>query len=118
MDNKKFNSLVDELRTASIDTLAAKNAKYAGCSGDALHNFREGAAFTGDTTAQTCWGYMAKHLVALHDMVILNRFDDREDFLEKCKDAVNYLCILWAIGNEQREIAQMALNWEKKETKE
>ena len=34
MDNKKFNSLVDELRTASIDTLAAKNAKYAGCSGD------------------------------------------------------------------------------------
>ena len=118
MDSKKFNTLVEELRSHSFDTLIAKNAKYTGCSGDALHNFREGAAFTGDTTAQTCWGYMAKHLVALHDMVILNRFDDREDFLEKCKDTINYLCILWAIGNEQREIAQMALNWEKEETKE
>lgn len=112
MDNKKFNSLVDELRTASIDTLAAKNAKYAGYSGDALHNFRTGAAFTGDTLARTCWGYMAKHLVALHDMVITNQFDDRDDFLEKCQDTVNYICILWAIGNEQREIMGMARAWE------
>lgn len=118
MDNKKFNALISELRTASIDTLAEKNAKYAGPSGDALHNFREGAAFTGDTTAQTCWGYMAKHLVALHDMVITNRFDDREDFLEKCKDTINYLCILWAIGNEQRDIMRMTLNWGKEETKD
>lgn len=113
MDNKKFTALVDELRSRSFDTLIAKNAKYAGCVDDALHNFRTGAAFTGDTLARTCWGYMAKHLVALHDMVITNQFDDRDDFLEKCQDTVNYLCILWAIGNERREIAQMALNWEK-----
>lgn len=118
MDNKKFTELVEEIRAASLDTLTEKNARYAGPLGDALHNFRAGAAFTGDTTAQTCWGYMAKHLVALHDMVILNRFDDREDFMEKCKDTINYLCILWAIGNEQRDIMRMALNWEKEETEE
>ena len=112
MDSKKFTALVDELRTRSLDTLITKNEKYAGCVDDALHNFRAGAAFTGDSLARTCWGYLAKHLVALHDMVITNQFDDRDDFLEKCQDTVNYICILWAIGNEQREIMGMARAWE------
>lgn len=112
MDNKRFNELVDEIRAASIETLIAKNGKYATNSADALHNFRDGSAITGDTMAQTCWGYMAKHLVALRDMVIANRFDDRDDFKEKVQDSINYLCILWAIGNEQRDIMRMALNWE------
>lgn len=118
MDSKKFTALVDEIRAASIDTLAAKNEKYAGHWGDALHNFRAGAAYTGDTMARTCWGYMAKHLVALHDMVVANRFDDRDDFMEKCQDTINYLCILWAIGNEQRDVMRMAQNWEQGKTEE
>ena len=114
MNNKKFSELVDEIRAASIDTLTAKNGKYSAMA-DALHNFRDGAAITGDTMAQTCWGYMAKHLVALRDMVRANRFDDRDDFKEKLQDTINYLCILWAIGNEQREIMRMALSWEQKQ---
>lgn len=54
----------------------------------------------GGTPAQACWGYMTKHLVALRDKVNRNDFSDREDFLEKCQDTINYVRFLWCIGND------------------
>ena len=44
---------------------------------------------------------MTKHLVALRDMVQKNDFHDREDFMEKCQDTINYIRFLWCIGNEE-----------------
>lgn len=102
MNEKLFKMLIDEIRKESIDTLFAKNAKYAeGCE-DRIHNFRAGADILGGTPAQACWGYLTKHLVALRDMVARNDFSDREDFLEKCKDSINYIVFLWCIGNEEQ----------------
>lgn len=100
MDTKTFDALIDEIRTASLDTLAAKNARYAR-GDDRLHNFRVGASLDGSTPAQACWGYLCKHLVALRDMVKRNDFTDREDLKEKCKDAINYICFIWCIGNDE-----------------
>lgn len=100
MDAKTFNALIDEIRTASLDTLAEKNARYAQ-GDDRLHNFRVGGALDGSTPAQACWGYLCKHLVALRDMVKRNDFTDREDLKEKCKDAINYICFIWCIGNDE-----------------
>jgi hypothetical protein len=99
MDQKTFDELVDEVQNNSIRTLVTKNAKYS-TGGDKLHNFRVGARISGMTMAQTCWGYLTKHLVALSDMVEEDDFSDRDDFLEKCKDSINYLVFLWCIGNE------------------
>lgn len=100
MTNDRFKVLLEELDANSVQTLAEKNARYA-TSDDALHNFKMGADIVGGTPAQACWGYLTKHLVALRDMVARDDFSNREDFLEKCQDTINYVRFLWCIGNEE-----------------
>ena len=100
MTNERFTELLNELRTASLDTLLAKNSNYSTQS-DPLHNFRSGAYIIGGTPAQAAWGYMTKHLVALHDKIDRNDFSDRDDLLEKLQDTINYLCFIWAIANDK-----------------
>lgn len=99
MQSERFNALLDELDGCSLQTLKEKNARYAQ-NGDCLHNFRSGADIAGGTPAQACWGYLTKHLVALRDKVMTNDFSNREDFLEKCQDTINYVRFLWCIGND------------------
>lgn len=100
MNNIHFEALLEELDENSVHTLAEKNARYS-TSDDALHNFKMGADIMGGTPAQACWGYLTKHLVALRDKVERNDFSNREDFLEKCQDTINYVRFLWCIGNEE-----------------
>jgi hypothetical protein len=102
MTNEKFIELVDELRTASIDTLKKKNANYS-TDKDPLRNFHVGGAMIGGTPAQAALGYMAKHLACLVDKVKKNDFHDREDLLEKCQDIINYTVFIWCCGNEEME---------------
>ena len=100
MSPERFKTLLDELDGNSLQTLKEKNSRYAQ-NGDCLHNFRSGADIAGGTPAQACWGYLTKHLVALRDMVERNDFSNREDFLEKCQDTINYVRFLWCIGNDK-----------------
>ena len=102
MPAERFNKLLDELDGSSLQTLKEKNAKYSS-NGDCLHNFRSGAEILGGTPAQACWGYLTKHLVALRDMVERNDFNDKDDFLEKCQDSINYIRFLWCIGNDKTD---------------
>lgn len=102
MEAGRFNELLDILESNSVDTLKTKNAKYSQ-NGDCLHNFRAGSEITGMTLAQTCWGYLAKHLTALRDYIEKDDFNDIDDFLEKCQDTINYVRFLWCIGNETYE---------------
>lgn len=99
MTNERFNELVEQLRGASIDTLLRKNSGYA-TEDDRLHNFNAGAEISGRTPAQTAWGYLTKHLVALRDKVERNDFTDEADFLEKCQDSINYIVLIWCLGHE------------------
>lgn len=99
MSPERFKELLDELDGNSLQTLKEKNSRYAQ-NGDCLHNFRSGAEIAGGTPAQACWGYVTKHLVALRDMVEKDNFSNREDFLEKCQDTINYIRFLWCIGND------------------
>lgn len=101
MTNEIFQKLLDELDGNSLETLKTKNARYSS-NGDSLHNFRNGADICGGTPAQACWGYLTKHLVALRDMVQRDDFSNREDFLEKCQDTINYIRFLWCIGNDKQ----------------
>lgn len=102
MPAERFNKLLDELDGSSLQTLKEKNAKYSS-NRDCLHNFRSGAEILGGTPAQACWGYLTKHLVALRDMVERNDFSDKDDFLEKCQDSINYIRFLWCIGNDKTD---------------
>ena len=80
--------------------MIVKNSNYA-TSDDVLHNFKAGAAIMGGTQGQACWGYLTKHLVALRDKIERDDFSNREDLLEKCQDAINYIKFIWLIGNEE-----------------
>lgn len=100
MDQETFQTLLDELDGNSLETLKKKNALYSS-NGDSIHNFRNGSDIAGGTPAQACWGYLTKHLVALRDMVQRDDFSNREDFLEKCQDTINYIRFLWCIGNDK-----------------
>ena len=102
MNHERFEKLMRELDGNSMETLLAKNAKYAP-GDDALHNFHSGGDVFGGTAAQACWGYLTKHLVALRDKVQNNDFHDRDDLLEKCQDSINYIRFLWCIGNEEMD---------------
>lgn len=99
MTHEQFSKCITELEGQGSATLAEKNARYSS-SDDALHNFKMGAEIAGSTPAQACWGYMTKHLVALRDMVERDDFSNKDDFLEKCQDIINYIRFIWAIGNE------------------
>ena len=99
MNGDRFEELVQEIREKSLDTLLKKNANYGNI--DKLHNFRAGAAIINGTPAQAALGYMAKHLASLVDKVNSNDFHDREDFLEKVQDSINYLVFIWCCGNEE-----------------
>lgn len=109
MSPDRFKELLDELDGNSLQTLKEKNARYA-TNGDCLHNFRSGAEVAGGTPAQACWGYMTKHLVALRDKVEKNDFSDRDDFLEKCQDTINYIRFLWCIGNDENSKSACEIN--------
>ena len=101
MTHEDFKTCLEELDGQGAKTLAEKNARYSS-SDDALHNFKMGAEIMGGTSAQACWGYMTKHLVALRDMIQRNDFSNREDVLEKIQDSINYLRFIWAISEEER----------------
>ena len=101
MTHENFKTCLEELGDQGAKTLAEKNARYSS-SDDALHNFKMGAEVMGGTSAQACWGYMTKHLVALRDMIQRNDFSNREDVLEKIQDSINYLRFIWAISEEER----------------
>ena len=100
MDREPFNRFLDELDGNSVETLKEKNARYSS-NDDALHNFRSGAEIFGGTPAKACWGYASKHMIALRDMIDRNDFSNREDFLEKCQDTINYIRFIWCIGNDE-----------------
>ena len=101
MTHEDFKICLEELDGQGAKTLAEKNARSSS-SDDALHNFKMGAEIMGGTSAQACWGYMTKHLVALRDMIQRNDFSNREDVLEKIQDSINYLRFIWAISEEER----------------
>lgn len=101
MTHEQFSILLEELDGAGAKVLSEKNARYS-ASNDALQNFHEGAEIMGCTTAQTCWGYMTKHLSALKKMIWSNDFSNRADVYEKCIDSINYIRFLWAISEEER----------------
>ena len=114
MDSKEFKELLEELDSNSVKTLTEKNSRYSS-NGDCLHNFSSGAEVAGGTPAEACWGYLTKHLVALRDMVQNNDFRNREDFLEKCQDSINYIRFLWCIGNDERKTYKNSIEKEKGE---
>lgn len=101
MTGAQLDKIVDEQIEHIRKSLKAKQEEYA--TGDRLYNFRKGAQITGTTPESTCWGYMLKHLVSIHDIANGVRTTNTEQLDEKIGDTINYLILLKAIIREKLE---------------
>jgi hypothetical protein len=101
MDNDTFAFVFDEFMSNCHSTLVLKGKEYA--TDDRLHNFKVAANTIGCTPKQALGGFMAKHIVSIYDMIRNDQQYSISQWDEKIGDAVNYLILLKAIVEEERE---------------
>lgn len=101
-----FGNSISEMVEKSIDTLIKKGKSYSSDE-DRLHNFRVAAALQGISEKEALAGMLAKHLVSVFDMVKTDETRPRPYsstvWDEKIGDAINYLLILRAMVDIERE---------------
>lgn len=96
MKSEEFNQLFEDSVAQERVTLGVKREEYAGNS-DRLENFHTGSEITGLTPMQTLWGYLAKHLASVRD-IVNGKVVSREVLREKIGDSRNYLVLLEALA--------------------
>lgn len=98
MDAAAFDQILAKRLKTTRELLASKGKEYA--REDRLSNFKKAAALMGGTPERACFGFLAKHLVSVADLVA-----DLEGgvdtplpmWQEKIGDAVAYLVLLEAL---------------------
>lgn len=116
MDDKTFDDLMNWLLDECRSTLSSKAGEYADkdVTDDRLHNFKVAAELTGQTPIQALGGFMAKHTVSIYDLIAKGeeaepQYQENDEdserlldlWLEKIKDHLNYLILLYALVREQ-----------------
>lgn len=97
---KVFNDIVEQSRSI----LLTKAAEYAS-DADRLINFKQAAHLAQESQAKALAGMMIKHTVSIYDM--LSRYEEgaqfsKEKWDEKILDNFNYLILLQAVLEEER----------------
>jgi hypothetical protein len=100
MKNEQFNKIVSEQLERCTNILCSKAKEYA--TEDRLHNFKVAAALQGLTPRQALAGMMAKHSVSIYDMATSTEQFSMAMWEEKITDHMNYLLLLKAIIEEER----------------
>lgn len=97
MKTEKFNEIIHEQISRSLDVLVVKAKEYA--TDDRLHNFKTAAVLKQETPVQALSGMLVKHTVSIFDMCNSND-RDMGKWNEKITDHINYLLILRALIEE------------------
>lgn len=108
MKSDAFNKVVAEQFLACENYLKNKGREYTpnACNdggGDRLAHFKKAAVITGGTPKAALFGMLAKHMVSLSDMCTDGASYPIERWSEKITDSINYLLILRALVEEERE---------------
>lgn len=91
-----FNTIVDSLLDTTKNTLIRKTDEY-NLDVDRLSCFKRAAAIQQVTSAQALLGMMTKHIVSIYDIVESDTWVTEAMAKEKIGDAINYLCLLYAV---------------------
>lgn len=102
MDSQTFNAIVEKQIGRSTAVLIDKAAEYA-LDGDRLHNFNVAASLQGMTPRQALAGMMAKHTTSIYDMCRGDVVYSEDMINEKITDHINYLLLLRAIFEEEKQ---------------
>jgi hypothetical protein len=95
MDSKEFQTVDEELMGHCDDVLLNRAMDYA--TADRLHNFKLAGKLQGRNPEDALVGMMAKHVIALHDAIDLEKMRTRDWWKEKIGDNINYLRLLWGL---------------------
>ena len=68
MSAEEFDSVVEDRVNTAMRTMTSKGLEYA-AGHNRLHNFDRASEMLSSTPEAALLGYLAKHLVSLHDMV-------------------------------------------------
>ena len=101
MRASEFNKILSSRLEKTRATLGTKAREYA--MDDRLHNFRIAALVNGTTAPHALWGMATKHLVSIMDIIEGRKPNIKVLVEEKIGDLVNYLILLEAILQEDRE---------------
>ena len=89
--------------------LVKKGAEYNLDENDRFSDFKQAAAFTGQTPEQVLYGYMLKHLMSVTAMVQSEKTFTKELWNEKITDICNYLILLQGL---LRDTGRMSIDKE------
>jgi len=99
MDNKKFTSVI-EARLESLKALLIKKGEEYATDKDRLHNFKSGAAISGDHEVRVLDGMLLKHYISYRDMlkdIEAGKTIDYAYLNEKVGDILAYYLIFEAL---------------------
>ena len=101
MKTEQFEIIVQEQIARCTSVLIDKAKEYA--TADKLHNFKVAAQLQGITPRQALAGMMAKHTVSIYDMCVSHDDFSTDMWNEKITDHINYLLLLRAVVEEEKE---------------
>lgn len=104
MTANRFNEVISERINTCIDVLDVKSNEYA--TDDRLHNFKVAAEIQNCTPITALGGMMCKHTVSIYDLIQRQQegFEvSKELWDEKIGDSINYLLLLTALIEEQKD---------------
>lgn len=93
MKTQDFNNLVEEQFGICRAILETKGKEYAPDDQDRLSAFKTAGSVLHRTPIQALGGQMSKHTISLFEM-IENDCTDKDLWLEKLTDQINYLLLL------------------------
>lgn len=96
MKTEEFNKIVEEIFDVCRKTLTVKQNEY-NLDEDRLSFFKEGNELTKLSPERTLYMFMYKHIKSLADMVASEKKYPEALFLEKIKDNIDYLILLYAL---------------------
>lgn len=89
-----FNAIVEEQLNKVKELLVVKGAEYNLNDYDRFSDFKQAAAFTGQTPEQVLYGYMLKHIMSITTMIQTEGEFSKERWIEKITDNMVYLTLL------------------------
>uniref|UniRef100_A0AAU8AWC6 Uncharacterized protein n=1 Tax=Dulem virus 37 TaxID=3145755 RepID=A0AAU8AWC6_9CAUD len=101
MKLSEFDAITREQVERCLTVLAEKGKEYS-LSDDRLDHFKDAAAEQETTPKQALWGMASKHFASLNGMCKSGQ-GDMERWLEKITDSINYLLLLRALVEEEKQ---------------
>lgn len=104
MNAERFDRIIADRLKKCMDVMCSKATEYA--TDDKLHNFKVAARLQNCTPVSALAGMMCKHTVSVYDLIRDHEAGKDipiEMWDEKIGDSINYLLLLTALINEEKE---------------